>query len=73
MIPGMPRPRSERQSLEEELAELPGQLAGYERELATTPAANRTRREWLDWQIRRGQRRRAAIEAGLATLRADGP
>src|SRR5437879_3340864 len=33
IIPGMPRPRSERQSLEAELAELPGQIAGYEREL----------------------------------------
>lgn len=69
----MPRPRSERQSLEDELAELPGQIAGYERELAKTPAANRARREWLDRQIRRGRNRPAAIEARLATLRAEGP
>ena len=51
----MPRPRSERQSLEAELAELPGQIAGYERELAATPAEDKTRCEWLEWQVRRAQ------------------
>jgi hypothetical protein len=45
----MPRPRSERQFLEAELAELPGQIAGYERELAATPAEDKTRWEWLEW------------------------
>ena len=73
MIPGMPRPRSERQSLEEELAELPGQLAGYQRELAVTPAEDKTRREWLEWQIQRAQRRLATIEARLLAIRAEGP
>jgi hypothetical protein len=53
MISGMPRPRSERQSLEEELAELPGQLAVYRRELALTPAEDKTRWEFLAWQIQR--------------------
>lgn len=71
IIPGMPRPRSERQSLEEELAELPGQIAGYERQLASRqPCPARVARPR---QIRRGRNRLAAIEARLATLRAEGP
>lgn len=64
----MPRPRSERQSLDEESAELPGQLAGYQRELALTPAEDKTRWEFLEWQI---QQRLATIEARLAAIRAD--
>ena len=72
MIPGMPRPRSERQSLEEELAELPGQLAGYRRQLALTPAEDKTRWEFLGWQIQRAQRRLATIEARMAAIRSGG-
>jgi hypothetical protein len=68
----MPRPRSERQSLEAELAELPGQIAGNERELAATPAEDKTRWEWLEWQVRRTQNRRAAVEARLAAIRMEG-
>jgi chromosome segregation ATPase len=68
----MPRPRSERQSLEEELAELPGQLAGYRRELVLTPAEDKTRWEFLEWQIQRAQNRRATIEGRLAAIQADG-
>ena len=67
----MPRPRSERQSLDEESAELPGQLAGYQRELALTPAEDKTRWELLEWQIQRAQQRLATIEARLAAIRAD--
>ena len=66
IMPEMPRPRWERQSLEEELAELPSQLADYRRELASKPAEDKTRREWLEWHIRRVQKRMADIEARLA-------
>ena len=34
----MPTPPNERQSLEQELAELPKQIAAYRQELADTPA-----------------------------------
>jgi hypothetical protein len=70
----MPTPPSERRVLERELAELPDQIAGYERELIETPAGpeHRTRRERLDWQIRNCRKRLAAIEARLAAIRAEG-
>jgi hypothetical protein len=50
----MPTPPSGRRVLERELAELPNQIAGYERELTETPDGpeHRPRRECLDWQIR---------------------
>jgi|HubBroStandDraft_6_1064221.scaffolds.fasta_scaffold1947755_2 hypothetical protein len=64
----MPRPLTERQSLEEERAELPGLIAAYQRELAET-AITKTRREFLDWQIRNAQNRLAYVEARLATIR----
>src|SRR5258708_20776410 len=48
LLPGMPRPRSERQSLEAELAELLGHIAGYGRDLAATPAEDKTRWEGLE-------------------------
>jgi hypothetical protein len=50
----MPTPPSGRRVLERELAELPDQIAGYERELTETPDGpeHRPRRERLDWQIR---------------------
>jgi hypothetical protein len=66
IMPEMPGPRSERQSLEEELAELPGQLAGYRRELAATLAEDKIRWEWLEWQIRRVQKRLTEVERRLA-------
>ncbi len=45
----MPRPFNERQSLEQELAELPSQIAVYLRELTETPEGieHRAHREWL--------------------------
>ena len=58
--------------MEAELAELPGQIAGDERELAATPAEDKTRWEWLEWQVRRAQNRRAAVEARLAAIRMEG-
>ncbi len=58
----MPKPLNERQSLEHELRdELPAQLAAYQQELAGG-LANKTRREWLEWQIRRVQKRVGEIQ-----------
>ena len=59
----MPAPTNERQALERERAELPSQLAHYQRELDATPQENRERRERLAWQIRRAEKRMAEIEA----------
>ncbi len=51
----MPKPTNERQSLERELREeLPAQLASYQQELAAGQA-DKARREWLEWQIRRAR------------------
>jgi hypothetical protein len=62
----MPRPRNERQAWEHELREeLPAQLAKYQEELAATPAANQDRRERLEWQIRRVEKRMAELHARL--------
>jgi hypothetical protein len=63
----MPAPTNERQALEQERAELPGQIAAYQRELDVTPTENKTRREMLEWQIRRDQKRMAEVEEKLAT------
>jgi hypothetical protein len=70
----MPRSRSERQSLEEELAELPVQIAAYRQELADTPTLPEftARRERLDWQARNCQKRPASIRARLAAIVAEG-
>jgi hypothetical protein len=51
--------------LERERAELPAHVANYQRELTVTPQANRERRERLEWQIRRVEKRMAQIEARL--------
>ncbi len=61
----MPGPSNERQALERERAELPAHVANYQRELNVTPQANRERRERLEWQIRRVEKRMAEIEARL--------
>jgi hypothetical protein len=61
-----PRPQNERQTWERELREeLPAQLAKYQEELAATPPESRERRERLEWQIRRVQKRMAELEARL--------
>jgi hypothetical protein len=39
----MPPPLSERRRIEQELTELPAQIVGYRRELALTPAEDKTR------------------------------
>ena len=61
LAPGTLRPR-ERQCLEEELAELPVQAAGYLWELALMPTEDKTRWEFLEWQIQHAQQRLATIE-----------
>src|SRR5258705_7969945 len=50
---------------------LPAQLAGYQQELAAS-LADKTRREWLEWHIRRGQKRMAEIEARPAEGQGNG-
>ncbi len=66
---GMPRPRNERQSLEEERdVELPAQLAKYRRDLDATPPGDTRRREFIEWQIRFAEKRLANVCARLATL-----
>jgi hypothetical protein len=69
----MPRPRSEREVLEHERnVELPAQLAGYRKELEATPQENKERRERLEWQIRRAEKRMAEIRGRLARAESDG-
>jgi hypothetical protein len=62
----MPAPTNERQSLERERAELPAQLAGYQKELDATPPEDTARRERLMWQIRRVRKRMTEVERRLA-------
>jgi hypothetical protein len=64
----MPAPTNERQALERERAELPGQIIATQDELAATPAENRARRERLEWQIRRDRKRLAEVEARLTAI-----
>jgi hypothetical protein len=66
----MPRPLSERESLEQEQAEL-SVLAADHRKLEVTLTQNRTRREFLVWRIRQAELRLAAIEARLAAIKAE--
>ena len=67
----MPRSRNERDAWEHELREeLPAQLAAYQQELAAGQA-DKTRREFLEWHVRRVQKRMADLEARLAKT-ADG-
>lgn len=67
ILSAMPAPTNERQALEREWSELPVQIAAYQKELAVTPAENKARRERLEWQIRRDQKRLVEIAARLAT------
>jgi hypothetical protein len=71
IMPGMPRPRSERQSLEQEQAELAVHLTADHRKLEVTLAQNRTRRGFLVWRIRQAELRLAAIEVRLAAIKAE--
>jgi hypothetical protein len=63
----MPRPRNERQALEEERdVELPAQLAQYRRDLDAIPSTDKTWREFVEWQIRFAEKRMADVCARLA-------
>ena len=64
----MPAPTNERQSLERERAELPSQLTAHQAQLDATPPENKARRERLEWQIRRMQKRMAEVERRLAGI-----
>jgi hypothetical protein len=66
----MPRPRNERQALEEERAEIPGQIAAYRQEMENG-RPHKARRERLEWQIREREKRLAEIEARLAAMKAE--
>jgi hypothetical protein len=61
----MPAPNNERQALEQERVELPGQIIAHQAKLAATSAENKARRERLMWQIRRVQKRMAEVDALL--------
>jgi chromosome segregation ATPase len=69
----MPTPPNERQALEQELAELPSQIAVYLRELTETPEGieHRVRRQRLAWQIMNLENRLAEVRARLAGIRAE--
>jgi hypothetical protein len=62
----MPAPTNERQALERERAELRQQVEAQKNELAIAVGVNKDRRERLDSQIRRAQKRLAEVEARLA-------
>jgi hypothetical protein len=62
----IPAPTNERQALEREREELPGQIATYQAELDATLRGHTARRERFMWQIRRVHKRMAEIEARLA-------
>jgi septal ring factor EnvC (AmiA/AmiB activator) len=61
----MRAPTNERQALERERDELPGQISAHQAKLAATPTENKARRERLAWQIRRDRKRLAEIDALL--------
>jgi hypothetical protein len=65
----MPRPRNERQALEEEHAEIPGRITAYQRELDATPVHDKTRREMREWQIREREKGLAEVERRLAGMK----
>jgi hypothetical protein len=48
---------------------LPSHVTNYKRELDATPQANRERRERLEWQIRRVEKRMAEVHARLTAAR----
>jgi hypothetical protein len=66
----MPAPPSERQALERERVELPKEFAGYQAELRATPRDQTARRDRLQWEMRRVQKRMARVAARLGDLQA---
>jgi hypothetical protein len=64
----MPRPLSERESLEQERAELLGRIAAYRQE-REHGALRRVRREYLAWPIEHAEWRLADVRARLTAIR----
>ena len=60
----MPRPLTERERWEEELAELPAHIARWEKELAALPPGE-CRREMYEWMIRRDRLRMETLRKWL--------
>jgi hypothetical protein len=60
----MPRPLTERQHWEEELAELPEQVRKWEKELTALSPGER-RREMYEWMIRRDRLRMETLRRWL--------
>jgi len=60
-----PASPDERHALEPEGAELPEQVAEYQRQLDATAAADAARSERFRWQIRRAQKRMAELDGRL--------
>jgi hypothetical protein len=69
----MPRPRTERQAIEEELAELPPQIVNLKRELGAALRHEQERRANLEWRIRRAEKRTAELRARLARAESKSP
>jgi len=67
----MPRPLNERQSLEQERAELLGRITADWQELENG-ALRRVRREWLECQIRNLEKRLADVRVRLRAIRVEG-
>jgi hypothetical protein len=65
----MPRPLNERQSLEQERAEIPAQIAAYRQELENG-RPSKARRERLEWQIREREKRLADVGGKAGEIRA---
>jgi hypothetical protein len=61
----LPASINERQALERERAELPAHIANYQRKLDATPIESQERRERLERQIRRVQKRMTEVHARL--------
>ncbi len=61
----MPASLDERRSLEQERTEMSGQITASRQELENG-SPHKARRDRLDWQITKAQRRLAQVEARLA-------
>ena len=64
----MPQPLGERESLEQERAELQDRIAGWNIEFGRTADGDLRRREFLAWQIRNARRRLIVIAERLEEL-----
>ena len=62
----MPRPLTDRQKIEEELAELTQKIAKHLEALAALSAHDRTRREFHCWLAREAEKRMGVLRERLA-------